>query len=64
MLETDESYTHNIVEDNYTTQVMSASLEYLGQNLKSVLHTLRMGSSLRKGSGKTPRSVLYTLRKA
>ena len=28
----------NIVADNHVAQVMSASLEYLGQNPESVLH--------------------------
>ena len=56
MLEADESCTPNIVEDNYTMQVMSASL--------GVLQTLRKRSSLCKGPGETPKSVLYTLRKA
>ena len=38
MMEADESYTPDIVADNYTAQVMSISLEYLGQNPKSVLY--------------------------
>ena len=37
------------VYTNHIVQVMSASLEYLGQNAESVLHILRKQDSLRKG---------------
>ena len=37
-MEADESYTPDIFADNYTVQVMSVSLEHLGQNPKSVLY--------------------------
>ena len=40
---------------------MSASLEYLREIPRSVLHTYCKRSSLRKGPGKTSRSVLQTL---
>ena len=35
MMETDKSCLPDIVGDNYSVQVMSNSLEYLGQNPKS-----------------------------
>ena len=41
--------TPNIVADNHIAQVMSTSLEYLGQNPESVLHIFRKQDSLRKG---------------
>ena len=37
MMEADESYMPNIVADNYAAQVMSVSIEYLGQIPSSVL---------------------------
>ena len=58
MLEADELCMPDIVKDNYAAHVMSASLEYLVQNPRSVLQTLHKHSSLRKGPCKTPISVL------
>ena len=49
MIETDESCMPNIVADNYAVQVISISLEYLGQNPRSVLYHLPKQGSLRKG---------------
>ena len=39
----------NILADNHFAQVMSASLEYLGQNPESVLHTLSKQDNLSIG---------------
>ena len=39
----------NILADNHFAQVMSASLEYLGQNPESVLHTLSKQDNLSSG---------------
>ena len=41
MMEADESSTPDIVADNYAVQVMSVSLEYLGQNPRRLLYTLK-----------------------